>query len=355
METITKIGNCLTTPYVIIVAIIVTLSLLKRIKINRVIIFIFVFSLTWRFFFKISSSRYCCNFLILFFICFGITLQKIVKDKYSSLATRLILCILLPYNIIDSLYSSQNTFILDCNEYLRSNLIEKDSVFLIDSREYSRIQENIKNMQKRFDLSSHTVFESIIGKYSFWKCDGYYVIYEKKGSRSLIDSRQKKVCSFVSKKKYLNIYRIKKFSPLTSIANDKIESLIQEDIKNGNLVSDLIKTITRDGILKSFNTKKNIYIYQYENKIYWFVDKNLPNDSEIICHIYSEKPDLLPPERIQYGYDNLGFILKKQKAIYSYNGYNIYSKKISNEYPIACIKVGTEYCGVVTWFYPFKP
>ena len=111
--------------------------------------------------------------------------------------------------------------------------------------------------------------------------------------------------------------------------------------------------IINNGVLKGFDLDKGIWIYRFEDELFYFT--NVYADSVGIPVMpYTSKLELLPKERRQYGVDHLGFFVG-EKIIDEKTGnmYQVVSVKLPTEYPITYISTGLFDSNSSTWVRKF--
>ena len=112
--------------------------------------------------------------------------------------------------------------------------------------------------------------------------------------------------------------------------------------------------VINNGVLKVYNNDHDAYVYQYGDKIHWLIGKEIPSDTEVIYHIYTNEPEKLPEERQQYGFDNRGFsadVVEGRQC----GDYRIFEADIPTGYNITEIDVGFNTAGTITWRDCFRP
>ena len=97
-----------------------------------------------------------------------------------------------------------------------------------------------------------------------------------------------------------------------------------------------------------------IYVYQYDDKLYWIADEKFKFNEDgltfIQYQIYTSQKDKLPEHRIQHGFDNLGFYFEE----YEYKDENTYPYRVAiqdlpYEYPITSILTGVYNSSEKSW------
>lgn len=108
-----------------------------------------------------------------------------------------------------------------------------------------------------------------------------------------------------------------------------------------------------EGILKVYQPDFDVYIFQIDNKLLWFVGTDVDKTTEIIYQIHTTRPDLLPEERIKHGFDNRGFRPNPGSESGYFGKYRLFEREIPSEYPITDVYVGFNTSGTVTWSWVF--
>ena len=58
-----------------------------------------------------------------------------------------------------------------------------------------------------------------------------------------------------------------------------------------------LESIVEYGTLKVYEPKYEVYIYQYDGKLYWLIGTPIDKKTEIIFHLHTNEPDKLPEHR----------------------------------------------------------
>jgi len=178
--------------------------------------------------------------------------------------------------------------------------------------------------------------------------------YERSGFRALL--KDKKVNSDACYEVILNVdYRDE-----NSIDNHRKTVTTNRFLFNGKLYdynpneffkpnldvkSTLLKKVFLEGHLHFYLEEEGLYLYQYEDKLFWIAtsdfkfDKNL--NTYIAYQIFTSQTNKLSPEHAKYGFENLDFYFEQ----YEYRDeetepYRVAIQKIPDDYAINYIKTG---------------
>ncbi|CRZ34481.1 hypothetical protein DFR55_101254 [Herbinix hemicellulosilytica] len=112
-----------------------------------------------------------------------------------------------------------------------------------------------------------------------------------------------------------------------------------------NIESELIKEVFINGQLCFYKKDIGMYVYFYEDKLYWIATENFDFDENgktyILYHVYTSQTNKLPEKRVQYKFDNLDFIFEDYEyKIESVSPYRVAIRKIPENYSITYIRTG---------------
>lgn len=115
-----------------------------------------------------------------------------------------------------------------------------------------------------------------------------------------------------------------------------------------------MEEITDHGVLKEYNEENDVFVYQYHGKIYWFIGQDIPQNSEIIYHLYTNEPERLPAERQRWQFDNRGFFADDRESEYC-GRYRVFAADIPTDYAVTSISTGFSTEGEICWIDSFRP
>ena len=119
----------------------------------------------------------------------------------------------------------------------------------------------------------------------------------------------------------------------------------------------VIKGLTESAVLKAWNEESDTLVYQEGDRLLWLISTEIDKSTEVIYHIHTTQPELLPENRVQYGFDNLGFRVGAERAeneLELIDHYRVFEREIPDEYNVTAIVVGFNTDGTVTWSDSFR-
>ena len=106
--------------------------------------------------------------------------------------------------------------------------------------------------------------------------------------------------------------------------------------------TDLGEIVNR-GILKAWEPKFDVYVYQFSGRLYWLVGSPLDKRTEIVLHLHTNEPAKLPENRRKYKFDNLGFRAGGKNELTGTmrcGKYRVFEREIPSGYHITAVRVG---------------
>lgn len=111
-----------------------------------------------------------------------------------------------------------------------------------------------------------------------------------------------------------------------------------------------------DADLKACSEEWDCYVFQSGNELIWLVGSGVSDTTELICHLHTNKPEQLPEQRVEYGFDNLGFLPTQPDQ--TIGSYRCFVRSIPTEYPVTEIIVGLNpgsESSEIVWNSAFRP
>ena len=375
LSTVNQIIKCLTIPFFAISAASFLCMLFLRRK-EAILLALFVFfMILWRLIFPISSSRNCASFLILGFVLIAFFAKIFRHEKRPRRIAAVLFAGILFFNIVKLNASFRNTYVSDIQDSIET-LLRNDtdvSVFIVE-KDFKRFRDSTQP-ERQHELSDpsaiHDNLLALYTSYCFWTDDAYFIFPEKNDS-----TRNSKVVSaFLKnnniafrkiqqyytnyrKKAVYSVYLLPKYNPAISLDAGRFDSL--NHLRDIFLLSNQkdnasIRNIFDQGTLKAYSSEFDSFVIQCQNSLYWFVGSNIPNKTEFIYQLHTDRPDLLPRHRIIHGFDNQGFSAGGPNEMQKIGNYRVFAKPVPDQYPINYITVGFNTDGKVTWFDLFRP
>ena len=297
-----------------------------------------------------TSSRYNASFL--FFNIFFLTyfFRKIVFFKSWKGIIVALLCVtgLIIFNTIKLNSSFRNNYIFDIKDDIRMLLsTDQSSKIYLDVKEFDRFYapELSKKRQPQIDYSlPSNTFNKFYIHYCFWNSPVYFAYQFKETktntlSKLLKDNSQSGVSFQPVRRYYTNKNKNTSFLFLRShVFIPPIPPEIQQR--------------TQNGVLKTYNPDYDVYVFQIDDRLLWFVGKDITQKTEFLFFLFTNRPELLPPKRIVHGFDNKDFHVTEQKNTCEREKcgkYRVFEGTIPKEYPITSVEVGYAANGKHLW------
>ena len=141
------------------------------------------------------------------------------------------------------------------------------------------------------------------------------------------------------------LVKFKYYAPVktaTYINIDRVEYVSGEvprpDVRDTDLVM-----LVNNGVLKACDSKYDVYVYQFNDRLYWLVGSSLNRKTEFVFHLHTDEPNRLPEPRKKYRFDNRGFRAGDKNEItrtMRSGKYRVFVREIPAEYHITAVSVG---------------
>ena len=343
-------------PYAVLFIFIGILLVYSKRKTFYLFLALIIFMFSWRRLFTISSSRYCATFLIVLF--FFATYS--IRNYHFAIPRNITICfvclILLVFNSIKLFSGFRDVYLLDLADDVRNILFSNSTndVF-IQMKEINRIGISDTEAKRQFVFetppTSYETLSAFYDTYDYLRKDSYFFFPGKKNNQPSIrnnfsnrnDIRFDEIRHYRTNNKngYYSVYHHPRMvPPLLSNANEITDSKIKE--------------IVDTGWLQAYDPISEAYVFQVGKKLYWLIGTDIEYGTEIIFHIHTNSPELLPENRRQYGFDNRGFHIRSKDDVKRYGAYILLERDIPEGYPISKIRVGFNTNKKITWsrFFP---
>ena len=141
------------------------------------------------------------------------------------------------------------------------------------------------------------------------------------------------------------LVQFKYYAPVktaTYIHKDRVEYVSGEvpgpDIRDTDLAM-----VVNHGVLKAWEPRYDVYVYQFNDRLYWLVGSPLDRKTEMVFHLYTDEPGRLPEPRKKYRFDNRGFRAGDKNEItrtMRSGKYRVFVCEIPAAYHITAVSVG---------------
>lgn len=113
------------------------------------------------------------------------------------------------------------------------------------------------------------------------------------------------------------------------------------------------KPLLPGAVLKACSEELGCYVFQDGTDLIWLFSPDIAPATELICHIRTGMPELLPELSKPYGFENRGFHASDVES--SLGAYRCAVRPLPTEYPIISVTVGLNPGGKVIWNAAFRP
>lgn len=334
--------KCLQIPYFILFVFVCALLLFFKKKFFFILLFLLIFMISWRLCFRINSSRYCISFLLILYLGLAILFPIVQKRFMINVPVLVIIMGLLFYNSIKLFSGFRNLYQLDLADDVRCILSNSENnCIFIQEKEFFRLGVAESSLSSR-QISMRTLpmsYESLTPFYDLYdyiRKDSYVVLSGKgKESEPHISipdnshSTFSEIRHYCSNKKtsFESIYYHPQTTPdLLRLTNE---------INNPE-----IKDIVEKGLLKAYEPISDTYVFQLDHDLIWLIGTEIVVGTEIVYHLHTNSPELLPSQRIIHGFDNRGILVRNSNDLKFIGNYIVFKKEIPDDYPITTVRVG---------------
>lgn len=321
--------------------------LLKReFKKGLLLLLILSCCLGGRLLWKYSSLRYYSVLLFggIFLSSYGIdfVLRKCSHIYLKKSFFILFLLTLLFIHSIKCFSGFNDKYISDLQETVNNNRIDSHNTFWIIRKEFLRLSnthyDSIHKQIKILDDPDKTT--NIFLEHCYYSNNVFFILSENKSSflspherfqLNHFSFQYKKTGHFISNKKHNKFISIYQYTPEYPVPEIKLPPYLEH------------------AVLKAYVPEYNAFIYHLHDKIVWLIKSPVNPKTEAIYHLYTDHPELLPPARRSFTFDNLGFSLNKTNEKDQIGDYHIFEKNIPSEYPILFFRTGFNTGGKAVW------
>lgn len=150
------------------------------------------------------------------------------------------------------------------------------------------------------------------------------------------------------------LVRFKIYSPWqTSVYINKGRlEYVRGTVKEPETVGTDLEWLVRAGMLKVYESLYDVYVYQFDNKLYWLIGSPLDKKVTVFCHVYTNEPDKLPEKRKKHKFDNLDFRVGSKNEITGTmhcGKYRLFERVIPTNYNITAVRTGFYANKKATW------
>lgn len=134
-------------------------------------------------------------------------------------------------------------------------------------------------------------------------------------------------------------------------------SYVSGPVKEPDIQGTDLAMLVNNGVLKAYAPDYDVYVYQFNDTLYWLIGSPVDRTTEIIFHLHTNEPDKLPARHKKNKFDNRGFRSGAKNEItrtMRCGKYRVFERKIPKEYNITSVTVGFNTKGKIKWTRYFR-
>ena len=115
--------------------------------------------------------------------------------------------------------------------------------------------------------------------------------------------------------------------------------------------------LPENAVLKAVNDEYGVRIWQDGKTLYWVIERDIPADTELVCHLFTNEPWRLPEARRASRFDNIGFFadLAGGQELKGFDGCRVFTMVLPDSYSVSAVMAGYALGGRVIWEENFRP
>lgn len=319
----------------------------RNMKIGIALFSILFLCIVWRGFSFYSSSRYYAIFL-LYGLFFSACAADYLIQVFRKPAVRkgiflFLLAALLGCHTAKMFSSFQNNYFLDLQDDAKRTIAnDPDDIVYIYNKEFTRLKgQKADDHLRLLSYSDDYDINEIFLKKCHYTNKAYFVVPESNSNPATPPGDKSFKAGRLCRTKVEQHFTNTKHTKTISMYKFRFDSVPAPEVD--------LSSAYDNPILKAYIPEYDTFIYQVKNKLVWLIGADIETDTEIIYQQLTDRPDLLPPNRVEYCFDNRGFHASSKSGGKRVGRYLVIEKDIPTEYPITEIRAGFSGNGVKYW------